>query len=329
MSALDTQFSVKDETVFGTPVTTDRFFEYNSESVEPVIERIQSTALRASTRVPRSDRFAVNRKGAAGTVEMDVLTKGFGWWLKHLLGAVATTGPSADGAYTHTGTVASLTGDFFTSQFNKPFNPSGAPQPWTFHGCKVPSWALRNSVDGMLVLAVTIDAEDFDTSTSLATASYPTAMENISFVGGTVGIAGSEPTGLVTDVELTVDNALKTDRYGIRGSSLKREPIEQGMRDIGLSMTMEYASLTEFNRFASATAVGALAQAVLTWEGPTLIAGATKPKLVVTLPAFRTDGGAPTVQGPEGIMVTVAGKALADPAAGAISAAYTSVDATP
>jgi hypothetical protein len=68
----------------------------------------------------RSDRRVPYIMGAGGSVSFSVLSKGFGFWLAQSLGTVATTGPADTTVYTHTGTVGSLTGDFFTAQVGVP-----------------------------------------------------------------------------------------------------------------------------------------------------------------------------------------------------------------
>lgn len=326
MSGILTQLGVKDEVTFGTGVTVDRFFEYNSEGIQLDAARIESSALRASTRVQRSDRFAVNRKGAAGSLEMEVLTKGFGWWLKHLLGAVATSGPNADGRYTHTGTVASLSGDFFTLQVNRPF-VDGSNQAFTYEGGKVATWSLSNSVDGLLMLTLELDFEDESTGVALATASYPTGAELFSFVGGTVTVGGTAFD--VSSASVSCDNGLKRDRHFIRGSSLKKEPLEAAFRDIGFELSADWESLAQYSRYVSTTAAGALAQIVLTWQGPTLIAGSSYPLVTVTIPAARFDGSTPNVGGPDLLTQTLTGKALSNGTDSAITVALGTADATP
>ena|SRR5688500_12911218 len=326
MSGLLTQAGVKDEAVFGTPLTVDRFFEYTTEGIQLDVQRIESSALRATTRVQRSDRFAVNRKGAAGAFTTEVLTKGFGWWLKHMLGTVATAGPT-DLKYTHTGTVASLAGKSFCLQVNRPF-VDGSAQAFTYEGGKVASWELSNSVDGLLMLTLNLDFEDETTASALATASYPTATELFSFVGGAVTVGGAS-FDVVRDVTVTCDNGLKTDRHFIRSSSLKKEQLEAALRNITFSLTADWDSMAQYNRYVSATAAGTLAQIVLTWQGPTLIGTASYPTFTVTIPAARFDGSTPNVGGPDLLEQSLSGRALFDGTNSAITVAYGTADATP
>lgn len=325
MSGVLAQLGVKDEVTWGTAVTVDRFFEFTEESMALDAQRIESKAIRAGTRSQRVDRFAVNRKGAAGSVTMEVLSKGHGWWLKHLLGTVAS-GVLTDSTYTHTGTVGSLVGDSFTMQVGKP-DTADVVRPFTYTGCKVPSWKLSCDVDGIAMLEVDVDAKDEDTAVSLATASYPASSELLTFVGGLLNV-GAVATDII-DVTITVENGLKVDRHFQRRSSLKKEQLENNWREITAEITVDFDSMAHYNRFAAATAVGTYAAIDVGWRGPTLAGAATYPELKATLANARFDGSTPVVSGPDLLQQTIKLKGLADSTNGAIKLDYVTTDATP
>lgn len=327
MSGILSQLGTKDEVTWGTAVVVDRFNEMNSESIQMDVQRIESSSLRAGTRVQREDRWAVNRKGAEGDIEMEVMTKGFGLWLKRMLGTVATSGPT-DSKYTHTATIATLTGVSFTTQVGRPFAASTTVQPFTYNGCKVANWEFSNSVDGILMAKMGINAKDETTATALATASYPTGMELFTFAGGAITIGGSS-VSIISDATVSGDNGLNTTRYGF-GSQAKNEQVEDHHREVTFSLSADFVDLTNYNRYVSLTTAGAQAQVVLTWTGPTLIGASSYPTLVITIPAARFDGETPTVDGPEMLTQTLSGKAFT-PTAGtsAVTIAYGSADTTP
>jgi len=137
MSGFLGQLGVKDEVTYGTLVTPDRFFEFLSEGLAAETGRVESPGIRAGTRVLRSDRRVPYINGVTGSIELDVLSLGWSWWLKHMLGTVATTGPAETSVYTHTGTVGDLTGDFFTLQVGVPQIGGATITPKTVTGCKV------------------------------------------------------------------------------------------------------------------------------------------------------------------------------------------------
>lgn len=326
MGAMDHQIGFVDEVTYGTPVTVTRFYEYESESISETYGRTEGDPLRTGSGYVRSDRFTPYFSGAAGTVQFTVMTKGFGWFLKHMMGAVATTGPAETTVYTHTGTEGELYGDFFTCQVNRPFHPAGTNQPFTYSGGKIPSWTLANSVDGNLLLDLDMDFQTVSTGVALATASYPTNMEPFSWVGGYFTIGGSNYD--VTEFSLEVDNGLNVDRRQIRANPLKKEPTA-GRREATFSITADFDSLTNRNRAASATRAGALAAITGVWRGPTLLGTTIYPEFSVSIPAARFDEWSGATEGTDAIEQELSGAVRYDGSASPITITYKSADTTP
>lgn len=325
---LKASFGAADESTYGTPVTVDHFFEIVRESIRATPGRIQAAGLNAGARAPRSDRFVpIPTMGASGDVELEVHSKGFGFWLKHMLGKVETGSVGADGEYDHTGTVDTLYGDSFTAQVNRPYAPSETNKQFTYHGGKVTSWRLANAVNGLLVCTLSCDFEDVDETTALATVSYPSSTELFSWAGGSVEIADSSFP--VTSFEVTCNNQLKVDRRFLRSSALKKEPTEQAWRDISWTLEAEFENDTQLDRVMSATAAGAVAKIEGTWASLTAIGGTTFPSLGVTIPAARFDGEPPVVDGPGPITLRLTGKGLYDGTNSPITTVYTSADSAP
>ncbi len=328
MGMLDHQFMLGEESTYGTPVTPTRTFEYNSESIEESYGRTEGDPLRTGTQVARSDRFTPYFVGAAGSVEFDVLSKGFGVLLKHMLGGIATSGPT-DGCYTHTATMAELWGKSLTVQVARPLNPSGTVQPFTFEGGKITEWTLSNSVEGNLVLEAGFDFEQVKTDTVLAAAAYPSLMENFTWAGGTVLVGGADVGFCLNEISIAGNNSLNVDRRCISNGTDKKEPNTNGRREITFSMSGDFASMAHRARAASLTAAGALAEIKATWLAPTLIGATTRPKLEVTIPAARFDEWSGTAGGAEGIEQELSGVGRHNGTASPISIAYTTTDTTP
>lgn len=329
MSAVDQQFGAKKEVSFNTPLTVDRFWEMEAGSDLGVVAgRTEGNPLRLAQWVKRSDRWVPYVDHMEGHLDFEVLTKSFGFWLEHMLGSVATTGPAETAAYTHTGTMADLFGKSFTCQMTKPFNPSGTVQAVTASGCKIPSWSIANTVDGMLMLGLDIWGASYTTATATATASYPTLMENFSWAGGVLTVAGSSYD--VTDISIEVDNGLNLDRKQIRGNTQPKEPTS-GQREVTFTYTADFEALTQHNRVVATTVSAAQAALVATWTGPTLIAGATTlfPKLTVTIPVGRHDAWQAQNAAAEGISQTLSGVGRYDGTTSPITVAVVSADTTP
>jgi hypothetical protein len=326
MGAMDHQLGVKDEVTYGTPVTVDRFYEYDSEGIEEQEGRTEGDPLRSGgAGIVRSDRFTPYFAGAAGSLEMPVMTKGFGWWLKHMLGDVQTTGPAETTVYTHTATMADLLGKSFTLQVARPFHPSGTVQPFTYEGGKVTEWTLSNAVDGNLMVELGLDFEQVATATALVSASYPSSMENFTWAGGVVSIGGDDYD--LDEISIQGDNGLDTDRRKIRGNTDKKEPTGS-RREVSFSLKADFDSLTQRNRAHATTRAGALAQIVATWTGPTLLGSTLYPLFQVTIPAARFDQWKGATEGTDAIQQELSGVVRYDGTNNPLTVVYKSADAT-
>lgn len=313
---------VADETAYGTVAAPTTFYEILSESINGAYERIESEAIRGP--VLRADRFAPNPKGASGDFEVEVLDKGFDFWLGHMFGATSVTGDGTTTAKVTTATLGPLLGKSFSLQVGRYASGLDALVPFTYSGGKVTDWELSCEVDGIVKAKVTCDfcAEDIDNasgSAPLATPTYPSGAQLLTFIGGTVTVgADSLPVSAVT---LSGSNGLKTDRYAMRGatSTTKREPKEEAVKELSFSLTAEFENVTNSNRIAAALASGTLAKIVLHFDSPQ--GGA----LDVTVNAARFDEG-PVNAANEIPNQELTGKIL-DPADGTdiISTVYTSV----
>lgn len=325
-SLTDWQLGVKAEVTYGTAITVDRFFEFDSEAITDDFRRTEGDPLRTGGEgVIRSDRFTPYFGGASGTVSMAVLTKGFGFWLAQCLGTEVTTGPTETSVYTHVGTLGTLQGDMFTLQLNRPFNPSGTAQSFTYSGGKVTEWTLSNSAEENLMLEVNCDFAVQSTGVALATASYPTAMENLTWAGGVVTIGGSAYD--LDDFSVSCSNNMNVDKRQVRGNTAKKEPTT-GRREPTFSLTADFDSLTQRNRAASLTRAGALASISAIWNGPTLLGTTLFPSLQVDIPAARFDEWSGSVAGPDAIKQTLSGVGRWDGTNSAVTLTYKSADVT-
>ncbi|WP_332645110.1 phage tail tube protein [Aeromicrobium sp.] len=319
MGAMDYQLGVVDESTYATPVTVTRFFEYNEPStpIKAVAGRTEGNPLRVGSRARRSNRVVPYLDHAEGTIALDVMTKGFGFWLKHMLPDVATSGA---GPYTHTateGTSSLAIGKSFTAQFNEPFNPAGTNQAVTFSGGKVTKWTLSNSVEEMLLAELECDFAAMSTGIALATASYPASMDNFHWVGGVVSVGGSAID--ITDIKVEVNLSQKTGRKAIKGSATQKEPTP-GPLEITFAIEADFDSLTQWNRVHSTTVSGLSAAIVGTWTNGTNT-------LVVTIPSARFDDL--DLDDDTGLKQTLTGVGEYDGTLTPITVAYTTSEATP
>ena len=325
MSGFLGTLGAKSESSYNTGVTVDKFFEFNSESLAVEVGRVESPSIRSGTRALRSDRRVPYIMGASGSVEMDVLSRGLGFWLEHCLGSVTTTGPAETTVYTHTATFGSLTGKSFTAQVGVPQVGGGTLTPKTATGGKVKSWTMSCSTGEALKLSADLDFANLEHSTSLAGASYPTA-ELLTFVGGSLTVGGT--AALINKFSVKVDNGLKIDRRYLRSSATKKEPVEAGQRKIDVEFGLDFEGTTHQDRILSATAAGAQAAVVLTCAGLGTIGSTLKPTVTITIPVVMFDGDTPTVGGPDVVGETVKGVGLFDGTNQPITVAYKTLDST-
>lgn len=333
MSGVLAQVGFSKETTWGTPVTpVTRFHELVSETITETYARIESASLRDGQRVQRADRFAPNFKGAAGTIELEVMSKGFGFFLEHMVGGSVTSTAGAAGntsAFTHNAKIGSLAGKGITCQVGRPYANGAGVQAYTYAGGKFTGWELANAVDGFLMFRGDLDFASVAVATALATEVYPTSMEILSYIGGLITVGGAQID--VSDISIRATQNVKADRYFIRQNTQKKEQAEAGMREYVITGTMEYENQTMYNRVASLTAAGAMGDLIAKWEG-SLVAGASTAKntLQATVNTARFDVFQPTVGGPDLLSGGFEARILDDgDALTALSLDYISADTTP
>lgn len=328
-TGLATQVTHGDEVTYGT-VAADltRAFEIREEGVEDSIERIESESLRAGKRL--QSWWTPNRKGAEGDLTYELVTKGFGVRFKHALGAVATTTPAGGTtSKTHTGTLGNINGKSFSTQIGRPA-VDGTVHPFTHLGGKIAEFELAVEVDGLVLWTETLDFMDARTPSTpvtpgpaLATPTYPAGVVPLDFIGALISVGGTPVD--VNSFTLSGSNGLKTDRYFLRRSSLKKEPIEDTEpRELTVELGGEFEGLTAYNRFVNGTEAALIAS----FRGP-IIEGAIFAGLDVTLARIRWDAGTPTAGGPDVLEQPQTCKVLAPAAGEAVSFAYTTSDAAP
>jgi hypothetical protein len=324
---LASQFGYKEESTVGTAVTVDKFGEFVTEGLKVNMGRTSVVTKRAGQRVARSDRAVPYQMGASGPVTFPMLTKGGGIFLKHALGSIATAGPT-DSTYTHTATIGDLTGKSLTLQVDRPFNPSGTSQAFTYNGCKITKAEFSLSQESHLEATYEFDGWGETTATALASASYPSGAEIVTWASSSFTIGGSAVE--LVDIKITLTNGLNTDRRYIRGSAAKKEQLENAMRSITVQFTLDFVDLTQHNRVVSTTQAGSLAACVLTCNGPTLLGATTYPGYTFTMPAvqFDDDDGI-KVDSDDPLRVTFTGTALFDGTNSALTVAQRTADTTP
>lgn len=313
-AGLDAQLGFAEETVYGTAVTVNRFFEYVKEGFKQDINRIESKAIRTGTRFQRGDRWRPGSKTVTGAPELEVLNKGFGVVFKHIFGgAPVITGPAGT-LYTQTYTPQSLTALSLTAQVGRP-DISGTVQPFTYEGCKIDTWEFSSAVDGILALKLGIVAEDEKSPVStpagpaLATAAFPATAAMFTFIDGAITLAGS--AFAVQKFSVKGDNGIAKSRRFI-GSDIIKNPLEAAKRMVTGELEAEFIDTVAYGRFVAGTEAALVLNFAVTISTVTF-------SLAITM-NVRFDGDTPTADD-EGIVPDkIVFKATETPGGGPASA---------
>lgn len=278
-SGLAAQVGFAVETTAGTRVAPSRFVEFNQESLQLNIERIERMGLRAGRRMRHG--WAADTRQVSGQVNFDLSAETVGVLFRAAIGAVSSTG-SAPTVHTFTpGALPSM-----TVQVGKP-DVGATVRPFDYIGCRVGSWSLNVQPNRFATMQLDLIGEDEDRSQTLASASYAQSTF-FTFANASLEIASSEVC--VDSVSITGDNGLDSYHRTCGTSAGKPTIREASRRDYGGTLTADFESLTAYERYVNGT------EAALTLE---LDAG-TSAKLVIS-GNVRFDGETPTVSGPENV----------------------------
>ena len=303
-TGLDAQIGMKKESTFGTAVTVDTFYEFNSESIEPEVVTIESMPL-GSGRVMRTSRVRTYVKGAAGDFEIDAVNRGMGPLFEQMFGAVASAQVATTTEYTHTFTphANGKRGLSATVQVGVPAT-TGTVHPFTYAGGKVIGWNMAAALDDILKISTSWDFASQTTATAIATPSYATDPEPFTFLDGTLSIDGSA-IATVKNISLTAEEAMDTDREYF--GNTRGEPLANGELVYTGEMESEFNSLTAYNAWVAGTEI---VDMVVTFTGSTIPEESNPYKIVITIPSLKYTGTAPTVGGPEVVQQNLPFKAL-------------------
>lgn len=315
-------------TGYGDYVAPSRFVEHVDVDPKVQLQRVESRARRAGQMgAVRSDRQQTAVVGAGVGLSIEGVTKGLGFWLKHMVGAAPVITTPVGGTLTRDQTFTP--GDYWnrslTVQVGMP-TAADIPEvvPFTYVGGKIPNWEIGCDVDGVLEIKVDIDAKDEDLSKPLAAAAFPSGMELLSWFRGSVRIDGKNYD--VTNFRLTKPNTMNLERRFQRADPRKREPIINAATEATASMGAEFRDKWAYQKFLA----GAPVSLVATFTAPTVIEGSLYPMLQITCPTVVFDDATPKLNGTDILMQDLPVKVL-QPADGSplYSIVFRSTDTAP
>lgn len=318
-SGLASQLGWKKETVaYGTRAVPNAFAEFIAEGGVRQQKYLESSQLRAGRFFQSGPRRILTTHDAQVTVNGEFPNKGGGFLLDLLHGNTVT--PVQQGATTAYLQTHNVTGDpskSATIQIAKPDTgaAAGVPvaRPFDYLGCMVSDCSFSVALDDWLKFALTFDAQEEDTSQTLATASYPTALEGFHFQQCTVTINSvvqnlSATGSLVKGWSFDLALPRATERYGLRSSALKAKPILNAYTPGTGTLDFEFSDMVQYGLFTAGTKV----PLVVDFTSASLAGTAFPYRLTFTFAAVQFTGTTPVVQGPDVLMFSAPYSVLDD-----------------
>lgn len=313
------QLGIATETTFNTYATVARFYEFTSENVQYKKKTAVGMGLRAGGLLPRSQRRVVTTFEGGGDIMLDLPTRGLGLLLSHAMGSAPSPTTVSTGVYSYTFTLGDVYGRSLSAQVGVP-QYGGTVLAKTVTGAKVQSFELGVANGGIATGKFSLDAAGFVTTQSLATASYSASGSVFHFAQGSLTVDGSAVAN-VKDFSVSIDNALKQDRYTLGGLGAKSEQSISGFRKVSGKMTAEFTDTTLMNKFLTDSS----AALVLSFVGNT-IASTYKDTLTITIPAAKFDADTPNVSGPGSVDLGMSFEAYDDGTNAPVTVFYQTAD---
>tara|TARA_R110001583_G_scaffold28729_2_gene101483 strand:- start:343 stop:1320 length:978 start_codon:yes stop_codon:yes gene_type:complete len=320
-SILDQVVQVGVESTYGTAVAPTRAYEAKADTFTRDVEYLQSVGFRRDMQTIRSDRDDTISLGATGSIEFDLLNKGAGLLLQHVLGS--TSGPTQLGstsAYRSTFATTDIgpTGSS-TIQVSR-VDSGGTLRPFTYEGCVATGFNIAQDLGSNLSFTLNFDAENEQTSTGEATPAYPSSADPFNYTQAVIAIDGSAATNF-TSFSLDGDLAMDTARRFLNGSATKSQPKRSGVPSYTGTITAEFASLTDYNKFVNGTEFSINAS----WNGAE-IASPYNFECVISIPVAKFTGSTPVASLDSLTTVDLPFTVLDNGSSAPITMTYTSTD---
>ncbi len=299
----DGQVGWKKEVTFGTYAVPDIFGEVVSEDLEYVPTRVQGSGLRSGRRFNRSDRRVLTRSEVTGSFTTEATTKLMGKLFEAVLGGTGTSTLIAGSAYQQLFTPTTTDPlNSYTIQVGVPPVGGGAVLPHNFLGCVFTGFEFALPEQGPATIKWNVVGKSFESSTALASASYPTTYELFSNVHATMTLGttitvptttalatGGTASSNVREFSLTYENAVDQNGFNIGGAGARTRKPALGLRVGTGSFTAEFDTATIRDYFVNDTNVAI----TLRLQTTTVISGSSYPTIEFTIPVARLNGETP------------------------------------
>ena len=319
----DSSLGIKKESVYGTAVTVDRFYELTSpDGFEAKPEYKTSAGHRPGVRAPRASSSTLVKKSASGSMELEASATGLGLLLEAVFGIKTITQvPTATSVWqqVHTPTDTDYLPSY-TVQTGRPMLGGGAVQAVTYKGAQCESIKFSNKPGEHLMVSTEWLAKDWDTAVAYQAPSYPATFLPFSFIHGaiipggtltkptTTALASSTGTALATveDFEMMWANGLDSAGFNLGGGGARTRPSVVTKGELSGSMTVEYDSNTLRDAWLNNTSLALL----LTFQRPEVLSAGVFPTLQLVVPLVKLEGEIPKDNGGEVVKQKISFAAL-------------------
>lgn len=313
-SGIGSQVGIGTEVTYGTRVAPTTFVGYESETFTLDKNFINYQPLRADSAFQQEDLHIGTTRGVSGELSGVAATyKDLGKFLNLLHGNTVTpVQQAATTAYLQTHNIGNTLphGKSATIQGVR-HDTTGTARPFDFVGCVVTGWSLTLDTSGIGMFSFTFDGRDEDTAQSVAVAAYSAGSRPFTFRDSVLKIGGAAIAN-ARSVTLSGSIPKNTDRHYLGSSGLKAEPIVNAIPDLTAAVQLDFASMTDHDRFKNET----VASFALEFTGP-IIASTYNYSLKLTFNAAKQTSWSGGVSGPD-IISTDANFEAQSPTAGGI-----------
>lgn len=295
-SGLGSQVGFSTESTWGTRVAPTKFVRGTAYAANRAQNRVQGEGLQAGVIGNIGAHYVETTEAGEGSLSCDIQTNGFGPLLQALTGGTSTiVQQEATAAWLQTHTLGDPVKSL-TVQVGTPYR-TGTVFVQELQGAKVTSAELSCSADSILTGSFNFDAKKYDSSQTLATATYVSANpfhgKQMAVKTGSYG-AEAAVSG-VRSVSLSWNNAFDTEDYTAGSTGLKAEQIRNGVVSITGSLTVDWLTTTK-TAFEDLRVANTSTSLVLKWTGA-LIAATYYEDLEICLPGVFFTGDAPSISG--------------------------------
>lgn len=306
---VNSQFGMKKETTWGTAVTVDKFFEYDTESFAGTSEYYDGVGLRADTTFEPSTRTKKLKRTAGGGMGMSLPYKNLGVILDQMVTGTVTPVVVNGTGYKSTFNVGSGAAPTksATIQINKPRSDS-TDVAFTYPGSMITEAAFSFATGSVPTLSTSWVSKDETTPSTtpagaaLASASYPSGDNIWTDIEIAVSVNSVAATR-VTAVNFTW-SIPRAVRPFLDGASTYGQPVVNGRAAIAGTIDAEWDDTTV--AYYDLFRAGTMVPIVVTVAGTTAISGSTAfPTMVYTMSAAQLRGTSPSVGGPDLIGLSI------------------------